>query len=414
MKIVVAHPGRQHSYELYNALYSAGFDVFYCTTIYNKRNWLNSMLGSFLGYRSKQRFAGRRIAGVPDSRIIQIEMFFGLIVSFLLLVDRRRKYYTILNNALNRSFGKKVARWVLANDVEMVIGYDSCSQQMFEYLRMRDPKIIRILDNAHPSRWFLYNHYNKNSDLYGTLEETLSSCGYILDRNKAVQYEREIKLANYHIVASQFSFDSLTYSDVSPDYIHVIPYGISSVISYEELELKKKQPLKVLFVGEINQRKGIYQFIHIAKTFAEIQDIEFHAVGIGKERYDSLYAGTEMFVKWHGWVTKEVLIDLYQSSHLFLFPVMGEGFGKVILEAMSFGLPVISSSYCAGPDIITHGEDGFILDFKDLSKAQDLIVSLNSNRDGLNRISRNALKTSTLFTKEEYSKSIVRVIGNLT
>ena len=58
-------------------------------------------------------------------------------------------------------------------------------------------------------------------------------------------------------------------------------------------------------------------------------------------------------------MTHDILAQYYQDSDVFVFPTLGEGFGMVVLEAMSCGLPVIITDIAGGNDAITDGVDGF-------------------------------------------------------
>jgi glycosyltransferase involved in cell wall biosynthesis len=56
------------------------------------------------------------------------------------------------------------------------------------------------------------------------------------------------------------------------------------------------------------------------------------------------------------------LVRAYQSADLFLFPSIGEGFGHVLLEALASGLPILSTTHTAAPDLIQDSAQGFIVE----------------------------------------------------
>ena len=81
------------------------------------------------------------------------------------------------------------------------------------------------------------------------------------------------------------------------------------------------------------------------KIASDLQDyIEVDLVG-SFSKTDKLYTDYSSLpnVKFSGFVTRDQLAEKYYESDAFVFPTLGEGYGLVVLEAMSCGLPVISS-----------------------------------------------------------------------
>ncbi len=79
---------------------------------------------------------------------------------------------------------------------------------------------------------------------------------------------------------------------------------------------------------------------------------------------------------------------VYQDSDIFLFPsrFKQECFPLVVIEAMQFGLPVIASRLGAIPEIINHGENGFILDPSDHEGFAKVIRELIDQKEMLHRV----------------------------
>ena len=70
------------------------------------------------------------------------------------------------------------------------------------------------------------------------------------------------------------------------------------------------------------------------------------------------------------------------SSHdVFAFPSLSEGFGMVITEALSQGLPVITTPNTCGPDVLSDGEDGFIVPIRSPVALAEKLELLHRDRD---------------------------------
>ena len=102
----------------------------------------------------------------------------------------------------------------------------------------------------------------------------------------------------------------------------------------------------------------------------------------------------------HGSITD--VKQVYVNSSIFVLPSRFEGFGLVIIEAMSCGLPVISFDCENGPrNIITEGKDGFLIRPFDVEKFSEKIIRLIEDDELRNIIGTNALITSRKYNIED-------------
>jgi glycosyltransferase involved in cell wall biosynthesis len=99
------------------------------------------------------------------------------------------------------------------------------------------------------------------------------------------------------------------------------------------------------------------------------------------------------------------LITRLASSSIFVLSSLYEGFGLVIVEAMSCGVPVVSTACPCGPkDIISEGENGYLVPVGDRSALADRISRLIEDSNLRKQMGASALKTS-----QQYSMN--RIIG---
>lgn len=130
----------------------------------------------------------------------------------------------------------------------------------------------------------------------------------------------------------------------------------------------------LIFVGSGFERKGLEAAIRaVAPT-----DSILLVVGQDKDekRYRGLAQslGCEQRIRFMG-VQKQTL-PFYQAADALLLPTLYDPFPNVILEAMSCGLPVITSQTCGGAEFIQPGVNGFVFDALDVKSLAESIQEL--------------------------------------
>lgn len=268
------------------------------------------------------------------------------------------------------------------------------------------------MDNAHPNRHYLHKSYNDNWNAVGNFGFTLEACGYITDEKRSEPFGEEVKKADFHIVASSYSTEALKYEGISPQHIFRIPYGVDENKFVGNNRVFSSEVLNVLFIGEVNQRKGINQVLQVAKHLHH-KGFNFNIVGGGVETAPTEYSKYKDCVKFWGRVSFETLLSQLRDNQVFLFPTMGEGFGLVLLEAMAAGLPVVTTPNCAGYDIVTDGENGFVVPVGDEKAIEEKLKWMKEHPEELKRMSDNAIATAKRYSWERYETNLVSAIKNM-
>jgi len=192
---------------------------------------------------------------------------------------------------------------------------------------------------------------------------------------KHARKDAEIELADYIIVASSFTRDSL--SGIAGDRpVYVTPYGCPPPALTPPAVREHGSPLELIYAGHLAQRKGIADLI----TAVEMLRINWRLTLAGP-RPTQVPRALDRFlsdprVTWLGAVPHATLMEKMARSHVFVFPSIVEGFGMVITEAMAAGLPVITTPHTAGPDILDDGVDGFIVPIRNPDALADRITCL--------------------------------------
>jgi len=358
MKIIVAHPGKQHSFKTAEALNKYNHLYKYITTVYDGPKSYTALLKYVLPAKLFNKANTRKSSRLRTSDIIQFNEIYGLLNLILLRIPFLKKFSSGYSIFISNRFGSKVARYAIKHNVDAVIMYDTTSNKCWRILKEEAPHIKRILDVTIASRLFMKENFIKDmertGDLYFKIEQQ-----HLWNKNNIDRYKEEFLNSEYFIVASKMVRESLLFSGVIEDKVTIIPYGVD----IDKFEFKVEQnlslPLKIIYVGEISYRKGIH---HLLKVISEFSDkkVELFLCGDFKDT-------SKLFIKYKnisnihflGFVTRDILAKRYASSDIFILPTLGEGYGLVVLEALSVGLPCIVSDLAGGNDAIINGYNGF-------------------------------------------------------
>ncbi|WP_024590389.1 MULTISPECIES: glycosyltransferase family 4 protein [unclassified Pseudoalteromonas] len=152
-----------------------------------------------------------------------------------------------------------------------------------------------------------------------------------------------------------------------------------------ELKIKKNghETCNFIFMGELSDRKGIKDLI-VAFSTVKYRNARLMIAGNGD--MDSLKRLSEELnvtdkVTFLGWLDKEQKIALLAQTDVVVLPSYAEGLPMSILEAMSVGLPVITTPVGAVEDAITHNVHGLLVKPGNIEQISDALSDLAQNSD---------------------------------
>lgn len=197
-----------------------------------------------------------------------------------------------------------------------------------------------------------------------------------------------IKNADAVIVNSSFTGKKVT--DIFDREINVIPYG-TTIEPLSDMN-KKHYGRHVFAVGRMIERKGFRYLIEAMKSVVDkFPDATLVIAGGGPVRDDLLRQVKELSlensVSLPGKVPEETLKKYFSDADMFVLPAIvdkngdTEGLGVVLVEAMTYKLPVIASRVGGIPDVIVPGISGVLVEEKNPKALSDAIIELLGNPD---------------------------------
>ena len=108
-----------------------------------------------------------------------------------------------------------------------------------------------------------------------------------------------------------------------------------------------------------------------------------------------------------------MLKSVLPGYDVLVFPSYFEGFGLVVLEAMSCGLPVITTAATCGPDIINHGKNGILVKTGSQEELLKAMLSFTDGTYNLSQMSHNAREKALQYSWDSYGKRWKEIIYSL-
>jgi len=174
-------------------------------------------------------------------------------------------------------------------------------------------------------------------------------------------------------------------------------------IAYRE---KSSSVINFLFLGEIVEGKGIFDLLEVINNHRDSLEGSFflHIGGKGdnarleREIEDN---NLQSMVKFGGWVSGQKKEELLSTCDIFILPSYNEGLPVSILEAMSYGMPVISTTVGGIPELIANEENGFLVEPGDKPALYESITYYLNHREKINIMGKNNKEKVRSYTPEE-------------
>ena len=411
-KIIFAHPsGNEFVRAALNGIQSAGLlDSFYTSVACFPGSGLDRLASSIpaLSDLKKRRFATNIQAKTRTLPFRELGRIAASKAGLSNLVKHEVGYFSV--DAVYHALDRKVAAFINNSSVEgigAVYAFEDGAAYSFKAAKERRLKCLYDL----PIGYWRYARKLMAAEQELRPEWAGTITGFLDSEKKLIRKDEEIRLADHIFVASTFTATSLKEYPGQLPPISVIPYAFPPVNTERTYRTNYNEPLKLLFVGGLSQRKGI------ANMFEAIKPLHKHVAltVVGHKAVDDCAALNKALSE-HKWIPSlphDEILKLMQQHDVLIFPSLFEGFGLVITEAMSQGTPVITTDRTAGPDLLKHGENGWLIDAGSTLALQETIEKILEHRNVVESVGRAALKTAEKRPWTKYGSDLVNSLRQL-
>ncbi|PYL96793.1 MAG: glycosyltransferase [Verrucomicrobia bacterium] len=176
-------------------------------------------------------------------------------------------------------------------------------------------------------------------------------------------WQEECSLADHIIVNSKWSRSCLLKAGVNGEKVSVIPLAYEPITNTQitrayPARFTRDRPLRVLFLGQVNLRKGVAHLFNAIRSFKD-EPIEFWFVGPMQVFIPSELQNNPR-VRWFDVVSRGEVDSFYRKADLLILPTLSDGFGLTQLEAQAWSLPIVASRFCG--EVVRDGQNGLLLE----------------------------------------------------
>lgn len=228
---------------------------------------------------------------------------------------------------------------------------------------------------------------------------------------KAVYWFTERLFLHYAtgiVVPSPYVYDRLSrFIPSNHLYLCEIPF------EHECMFKANPRPGALTYTGTVEHRKGLTYLLR-ALLILQSNGVKYHLDIIGKEVNKDYVEILKNYVAEHhlnvdfkGFISKEEKEEILSVTDIFVFPSLLEGYGMVLVEAQTYGLPIVCFDNSAMPYTVHNGKNGILVPDRDVTKFAEALSELISDRELRQKLSRCALADSqTHANMASFRKSV--------
>lgn len=248
--------------------------------------------------------------------------------------------------------------------------------------------------------------------IYHIHETTITPPGLKLFLRMVIHFTSHKNVFVSHSVKNLESFDGLSQSVV----YNALPSNFAEITVNQVYSPFCKGKFNVLMISSMKAYKGVFEFIEIARKLQNKEEITFTLVlNASQEEIDAFFEKIVLPSNIIFFPQQADVIPFYSNASLVLnlsrIDECIETFGLTILEAFSFGIPVIVPPVGGPSEIVFDGKEGFLISSYEIDAIAEKIAYLSQNPETCLELSRNAKERSSDFREEKFTTEILKFLN---
>lgn len=194
-------------------------------------------------------------------------------------------------------------------------------------------------------------------------------------------------------------------------------YVIHNIVELEKYNLPPREELMsdLLFLGNLEKPKGCEYLIRaMAEITRKIPGARLRIIGRGSGELElkklSNHLGLENNISFEGFVEPEEIPSYYASTSIVVFPsIWPEPFGRISVEAMASGRPVVATRVGGIPEVVEHKKTGLLVEPGNSSQIAEAVLYLLENEDVAKKMGEKGKDEAKKYSSQAISIQYIEV-----
>lgn len=404
----VFHPGAVNTtYAQVAALQAAGFGGRFFTSYYFKGDGsVFGLLPPSLREAVVAQLRRRQGPGIDPARVENAP----LLEAFYVATARAgapASWRRALLDLRNRRFDQRCARILPRRRPDLVIGNDGAAELTFTAARgLGIPTLLnQVIGHDAVGTALLEEEYRRDPAFAARPPGRRSPLALETRR-------RELRFADRILAPSSYVRDTLVEAGVAPERIALLPYGVDTRRfrpGPEHAVPRGGRPLRLLFVGQIGQRKGLRYLLEALRRLPR-EGYELTLAGslavppAALAPYRGLYRHlpNQPYHRIH---------EVFQAADVFVYPSLHEGSALAVYEALASGLPVVTTRNTGS--VVRDGKEGLLVPIRDPEALAGALETLRGDEARRLEMAQAARRRAETFTWRRYAEDLEETVRSM-
>jgi glycosyltransferase involved in cell wall biosynthesis len=411
MSLVVFHPSvAPFVQQAARAVHEAGELDHFATTVHDApEQWYQRGAGVMARLAGKDlagQFRRRAVTELPAAKV-RAYPWGELLRLAVGALDRGGRATDLVWEWSERGFDRHVSRQLTPRHTG-VYGFEHSS--LYTFRRARELGMKSAYDVPAPESAYVHELLARETAMFPELQTAYHRHTAAREARRLERRREELHTADLVIAASRFTRDSYIRAGLDPARARVVPYGAPPPAAAATAAGPRDGKLNLIWAGTFSIRKGAHYVIEAWRRSGLGRHAAlrvFGAVTLPDRVLRPLPEGIEL----RGSIPRAELMPEYGRADALLFPTLCDGFGMVVTEAWSRGVPVITTDRAGAADLLRPKENGLVIPAGSSDAIAEAVVWCHVHRDELAAMRNGALATAAGWQWHDYRRVLAGALG---